>query len=377
MLTKPLISDILSAILLSIFSYQTYFRMKALKTRLRQFDHWRRGWMSNLEPTLYRLINNNRLSQKALVEKPDVKSILIVRNNKRIGNMYFLIPFVRQMRAQYPDAKLTLMLNQPWQGEVFANMGVDEIVYSHFSFKEIVSCLKSVFTLRKNDYDLIIAPYRSTGDAVLVSVLASKNKVAEHHLGSDVAFTHTFQKDDDLHHTALTSLYLIKALGNTLILPVAHQIELSQEEITAGQDAVAGLYSGEDRVCAFFRGARGAKQLSNAEWTDILNKFEQESERPIKWVEILSPDITSPLKPDYATYSNKNMRILASFLKNTDGFICCDTGPLHLADAADVKCYGLYNKTDPRTFGVIGAQSINITDFNTPSKGHNELVEAL
>ncbi|GAL23718.1 lipopolysaccharide heptosyltransferase III [Vibrio variabilis] len=229
--------------------------MKALKTRLRQFDHWRRGWMSNLEPTLYRLINNNRLSQKDLVEKPDVKSILIVRNNKRIGNMYFLIPFVRQMRAQYPDAKLTLMLNQPWQGEVFANMGVDEIVYSHFSFKEIVSCLKSVFTLKKNDYDLIVAPYRSTGDAVLVSVLAGKNKVAEHHLGSDVAFTHTFQKDDDLHHTALTSLYLIKALGNTLILPVAHQIELSQEEITAGQDAMAGLYSGEDRVCAFFRGA--------------------------------------------------------------------------------------------------------------------------
>lgn len=54
------------------------------------------------------------------------------------------------------------------------------------------------------------------------------------------------------------------------------------------------------------------------------------------------------------------MRILSSFLKNVDIFISCDTGPLHLADASNCRCLGLYNKTDPEVFGVLNELSHNV-----------------
>jgi ADP-heptose:LPS heptosyltransferase len=343
--------------------------MKAIKSHLRQFDKWRRSKMQSLEPLLYKIPNNTTHRQERLLHKKDVQSILIIRNNKRIGNMYFLLPFVRQVRESYPDANITLMLSQPWQGEVFANLGIDNIVYSQFSFKKALSCWQTIRTLKKTVFDLIITPYSSAEDTLIVANLSARNKVGPDNSRRDIAYTHTFQKNDDYQHAALNCLYLLPYLGNTLSQPISHHIELSDEELSAGKAAMEKTYEGQNRVVAYFRGARGSKQLSDSTWQSILDRFERSSDKPVTWIEILSPDITAPLNAGTLTYSNRNMRILASYLKNTDGFVCCDTGPLHLADAAGVKCYGLYNKTDPKTFGVLGERSVNITDFEQADKG--------
>jgi ADP-heptose:LPS heptosyltransferase len=50
-------------------------------------------------------------------------------------------------------------------------------------------------------------------------------------------------------------------------------------------------------------------------------------------------------------------------LKHLDTFICCDTGPLNLADAARSSCIGLYSHTNSNSFGVIGENTINVADI--------------
>jgi ADP-heptose:LPS heptosyltransferase len=127
--------------------------------------------------------------------------------------------------------------------------------------------------------------------------------------------------------------------------------------------AKQNVYQGNKLCIAYFRGARGDKRLSDATWLSILNKFESDSNYNIQWIEILSPDIVVPLKDGILTFSSNDMRHLASCLKNMDAFICCDTGPLHLADAAGVNCIGLFNKTNPIVFGVLGNNSINVEDI--------------
>lgn len=47
----------------------------------------------------------------------------------------------------------------------------------------------------------------------------------------------------------------------------------------------------------------------------------------------------------------------------TDGFLCCDTGPLHLADTANVRCYGVYTHTSPVRFGLLTKGSIVIQNL--------------
>ncbi|MGF1903589.1 glycosyltransferase family 9 protein, partial [Aliivibrio salmonicida] len=99
------------------------------------------------------------------------------RNNKRIGNMYFLIPFIKLMRANYPDAHITLMLSEPWQRDVFSNMGIDDFVFSYFSTKGLCSFVRSMRMLRKETYDLAVLPYSSVEDTMICSMLGLLQKI--------------------------------------------------------------------------------------------------------------------------------------------------------------------------------------------------------
>lgn len=335
----------------------------SVKTWLRNFDRYRRRKMATLEPLLYRLFMNNSQNQSHLLQKKDVSSILIIRNNKRIGNILFLIPFVKQVRASYPNAKITLLLSQSWQKSIFENIGIDEILVSNFSFSKVVSCLKLIRSLKRKSIDLMLVPYSSAEDSFIASVLPAKNKISSHSENRNECFTHIFKNDFELSHMAFNKLFLIKKLTHEELSKVCHKLAFSESEELLGMKDRSLVYDGNKKLVAFFRGARGKKQLSNQQWKDILIKFEEDSIEPIQWVEILSSDISQPLSNQSLIYQNNNLRLLASFLKNVDTFISCDTGPLHLADAAGVNCIGLFTHTNSEIYGVINGHSLNLHDW--------------
>ncbi|MEF1306425.1 lipopolysaccharide heptosyltransferase family protein, partial [Vibrio owensii] len=116
----------------------------AVKTFLRNFDKQRRRLTHQLEPKLAGWLNDDSLTVHEPMPHDQVKRILIVRNNSRIGNMYFLLPFVHQVLRLYPNAKVDLLLNSPWQGEVFKNLGINQIHYSNLSFKSPDKALATI-----------------------------------------------------------------------------------------------------------------------------------------------------------------------------------------------------------------------------------------
>ncbi|WP_417880940.1 glycosyltransferase family 9 protein [Vibrio sp.] len=335
----------------------------SIKTWLRNFDRYRRRKMAILEPLWYRLFLNSSQNQSRLLQKEEVSSILIIRNNKRIGNILFLIPFIKQVRSAYPDAKITLLLSQSWQKSIFENIGIDEILVSNFSFSKFVSCLKLIKSLRQKNIDLMLIPYSSSEDSFIASVLPAKNKISSHSENRNICFTHTFKSDFECSHMAFNKLFLIKNITNEALTKVCHKLVFSESEELLGMKDRSLIYDGNKRLVAFFRGARGKKKLSDQQWKDILIKFEEESIEPIQWVEILSSDINQPLSNQSLMYQNNDLRLLASFLKNVDTFISCDTGPLHLADAAGVNCIGLFTHTNSETYGVINGHSLNLYDW--------------
>ncbi len=105
--------------------------------------------MAHLEQYLYKWINNSAHNQNVLLPKSRVRKILIIRNNKRIGNVYFLVPFVRQVRDLFPNAEITLMLNMEWQGVVFENIGIDHFCYTDLSVKKVFKTFKTIQEQKK------------------------------------------------------------------------------------------------------------------------------------------------------------------------------------------------------------------------------------
>ncbi len=338
--------------------------MRSIKNQMRNFDKWRRSKMVNLEPMLYQLANNNKNNQNKLLSVAETQSIIILRNNRRIGNMFFLIPFVKLTRKLYPHSRITLMLNEPWQASFFDGLGVDQFLFSYFSLKSGLKSLQLIKEQKHEEYDLALVPFSSIEDVLFISGLNAKNKIGQFNPRRNVAFTHTFEKNDQEFHSALSSLYLFSQIGhNFSSSDIDHKLEFSSEELTFAQKKRAELAPEQTKIIAYFRGARGNKLLDETTWTNILNRFAQATDERITWIEILSPDISGPLTMADNTYQNKNMRQLAAVLKEMDAFICCDTGPLHLADAAGAKCIGLYNKTNPEVYGVIGDNCVNVTDI--------------
>ncbi|SJL82554.1 glycosyltransferase family 9 protein [Vibrio palustris] len=339
-----------------------------MKTALRHIDRYRRKKMAIFDPVLYKALSYDTYHQDTLIPVEQVQRILIVRNNKRIGNMFFLLPFVKQIRTAYPHAHITLLLSQSWQGQIFDGVGVDDIRYSNFSFGKAAAFFSEIKQLKKTVFDLIVAPYSSVEDSLISAMLAGKNKVSVAHAKRNSAFTHVFEKNTAETHSALHQLFLIEALTQQPLVYANHEMIFTEEELALGVKEKQVLCDNEFKVIAFFRGARGAKKLTDDKWRSILDTIQGLSPLPIRWIEILSPDIQQPLMPNGLTYQNSNMRRLGCFIKNVTAFISCDTGPLHLADAAGAKCIGLFTHTCPKKYGVLGEASINIDDVGSLEK---------
>jgi len=335
-----------------------------LQNKLRNFDQFRRSKMPSLETAFYRLFSNTASLEKHQLAKDKVKHILLIRNNKRIGNIYFLLPFVRQIRLAYPDARIDMMLNEPWQSNIFNNLGINQFYYSHFSFQGIFKFLKMLKEVKKITYDMILLPRTSAGDTVITALLDGRNKVSSDHPKRNVICTHSTPMKQRRKHASLGPLSILEGLGHTLVEPLLHTLAFTQDELDKGLQASQALRNNPGRVTiAYFRGARGDKLLSEQTWLTILSKFESATNQQVQWVEILCSDITSPIKAGVKTFKTSDLRHLASVLKHLDAFICSDTGPLHMADAAGASCIGLYSHTNPGSFGVIGENTINVIDI--------------
>ncbi|MFM2481546.1 glycosyltransferase family 9 protein [Celerinatantimonas sp. YJH-8] len=275
----------------------------------------------------------------------------------------FLIPFVRQVRTVFPHAHITLLLNEPWQQQFFNQLNIDQFLFSQFSLKKVKPCLQSLIHLAKEPYDLCLTPFGSSQDAILTALIDAKNKVAYTRARYNDVFTHTFSADTAQRHAALHALALLPQWVGSAPKTVSYQLHLTPEEAQLGHQIRSSMASTSEYCIAFFRGARGKKRLSDETWLKLLSRFEQASPHPITWIEVMEPGMAVPLRPELKSYQAGNLQELTYFLSSIDTFISCDTGPLHLADAVDTPCIGLYTQTNPQVYGLLNKYSVHIEDL--------------
>ncbi len=336
-----------------------------LRNALRRFDSYRRNKMGSAEILIYKVLSSNKSLEAELLDKQEIKHILLIRNNKRIGNMFFMLPFIRELKRQYPSARIDLLLREPWQGQFFQNLGLYHIDYSNFSFKRIIEWFQCILRLKKNTYDLVLVPYSSVTDSIISSMMNARNKVSEFSERRLPAAPHSSPLPIRHPHAALESLDVLKSMGIQLEPTYDHTIEFCQEELDEAKKIFDEFSQSPKKITlAYFRGARGEKQLKASVWQNILDQFNNITAHQIHWVEILSPDIPTPLNAQTPTYQSNDMRFLAAVLIQFDAFICCDTGPLHLADAAGASCVGLYTHTSIDRYGLLGKQTVNVDGLN-------------
>jgi len=332
-----------------------------MRSLLRRLDRFRRDHTQALSHWFYRQIGKDKHLIDARLPKQDVKTILVLRNNKRIGNMYFMLPFLHALRAAYPNAKIDLMLIAASQASIFHNLGLNQIIISRFSFKTGWAFLRTLRQTRQTIYDLVIMPHASASDTIIGGMLHGRNKVAFRTARTAAVYPHAYEVTPKQSHAAYTALALIEALGHRLDAQPDHTMVFDEDELTLGQQTVAELRGSAKYCVAFFRGARGNKVIADTQWHLVIDQLNEALPQDITWVEVLSPDVREPLINGCLTFESPDLRRLASVLRACDLFLCGDTGPLHLADAALARCVGLFTATDTKHYGCLSHHCLDVT----------------
>jgi len=308
----------------------------------------------------------------------DIKRILIVRINYRIGNVLFLTPIIQQLEREYPDAKIDVLVGASFTTSLFTGFkNVDKVFdFPRKKLKNPFELVRYINYLRDTKYDLVLnVNYGSSSDKTAVVLSRAKYTLGFCQDSEFSAVTNCVEKKDGVLHASLKPLELMRGLAKEPDYTLRMDIALSDDELKHGRDVLDNLLGehSSKKVIAIFRNARWEKKIEDRWWIDLVKAIEYQ-QKDIIVIDILSPDIKEPLTTSIVHYGEKNLRKLAAFMANLDGFVCADTGPMHLASASGVATMALFNSSDTDSYGPIGKKDKIILLEGKDSKDIAEIV---
>jgi len=306
------------------------------------------------------------------IDKNEIKNILIVRPNYRIGNIIFLTPLINELAKLMPEAEIDIVVGMKLAGKILEPMpNVGRVI--DIPRKLLLHPLELIALIKKTRakrYDLVLNISAGSVSSEIVTALANaKYKASFQNDKTFIKLTHTVRKENLYKHSGSRPLELLKLFNDILpVNDVALDIKLSEAEKLQAKTELKELFkrngiTQNSKVIALFRNARFDKKIPD-EWWEAWHEALLERDKDIVVIDILSPDIPQKLNKKMLEYSSKDLRLLGAFFRECDLYVSADTGPLHLASAADAKVLALFNKTDKETYGILEEKSKTL-DVNT------------
>ena len=311
---------------------------------------------------------------QSVIDTKQIKTILIIRPNYRIGNLIFLTPLINAIGKNLPDVKIDMIVGMKIAGKILEPMpNINKVIDIPRSLLlHPLELYRFIKEARQTRYDLAINIVSGSISSQIVAILCNaKYKASTISEQNITPLTHTVEFKGVYKHSGLETLEFLKLFD--LDMPKENlylDIKLTENEIQTAQNELKDLLqtqklSQNSKTIALFRNARYDKKIADTwweEWHEALLLHDNS----IIVIDILSPDILSKLNDKCLEYSNKDLRALSAFFKACSIYVSADTGPLHLASASGANVFALFNKTDTDIYGTLGENNFTL-DINQMS----------
>ncbi|MQP25427.1 lipopolysaccharide heptosyltransferase family protein [Flavobacterium sp. LMO8] len=297
-------------------------------------------------------INETKSYQNSIKNPSEIKKILIVRPNHRLGNQLLITPLLQELITTFPDAKIDLFLKGNLGSILFKNYPeVNKIIsLPRKHFKEFIKYLGCWLYLRKHKYDLIIntVSYSSSG-SIATKITKSKYKIFGRikDLESSVY--------NDYLHNAKRPVYdfreEIKILGLELpdnSIPKIN-IRLDSEELKKGANDLFELTGNTKKTICIFTYATSDKKYTKEWWTIFYEVLKKEFNN-YTIIEVLPAENVSQINFKAPSYYSKDVRKIAALIANTELFIGADSGIMHLSNSTNTTTIGLFSVTEKKLY---------------------------
>ncbi len=310
----------------------------------------------------------------------DIKNVLIIRPNHRLGNQLLLTPIVQEVINTFPNCKVDLFVKGGVAFPVFENYKqVNKIIQlPKKPFSNLFKYAKSWFSIKNKKYDLVINGDKNSSSGRLLTQMASaKIKV----FGE--AYTELENTFQDYEHISKSPIYNLRhylsKLGfnkNETELPLL-DIKLSAEEISNGKKILNDIIKNDKETICIYTNATGHKCYSETWWETFYSRLLKEYPN-YNIIEMLPIENISKINFKAPHFYSKDIREMAAIIKNTSIFIAADNGVMHLASAALVPCIGFFSVTNENVYAPYGngsmALNTNKTNIEDWIQGINKIL---
>jgi len=299
--------------------------------------------------------------------------ILIARTD-RVGDVVMITPIVREIKKTFPDSFIAT-LTQPNTSAIFKNNPYVDAVITDDLKKE--NFRKVVREIRENKFDIGLLTY-STARGAYQMFLAGISKRITVGIRPYSLFTFMDYVSRNnyipLRHEADYCMDLARKIGvkTDNIQPQIFVAESEKNEMYSFL-ACKGINKNIYKIILHTGSKNSAPNWSEEKYKILLNKIIENNYNKNFVLLLTAYEMTNDFKNFVKELNDKrifdvsseinNLRDLIKIISITDLMVCSSTGPIHLADALDIKCIGIHCCRDMncvKYWGVLNKKSINL-----------------
>jgi len=327
---------------------------------LSKINNFRRGVMRGLTKNIGKPKTERDI---VLVDKTEIKRVLICRPNGRLGNLLLITPLVQEVAETFPNCKIDLFVKGTLAPIVFENyQAVNKTIHlPKKPFKSLVEYMKVWISIKSEPYDMAINVDQNSSSGRL----AVRFSRAKYKFYGDLDGELTESKTD-YDHIAKYPVYNFRTYLTKLGLPKSNKIvasldlKLTDAELDNGKKILDLIIPDPSkRTICIFTYATGAKCYSGEWWENFYSKLKEEYSN-YNIIEILPVENVSQIGFQAPTYYSKDIREMGSVLANVDLFIGADSGIMHLASAAQTPTVGLFSVSELKKYAPYDSGSIGV-----------------
>lgn len=284
----------------------------------------------------------------------DTQRILVVRVNKRLGNILFLTPMLHALHAGLPHAAIDVLIRDSDHKPLLDNLPGVAHVYLLPSSPRLFGLLGR---LRGHRYDLVIDPSgNSIGNRLAMALVGGRQRLGFAGPGQWLRLTHAAGRPVSSHQAQRSLELLAGGIDGPAFGRWPHVLIDPRESARADAARQWAQAFGDDAsgpAIGFFINATGAKRLDDDWWRSWLSALRARA-GAVKVVQVQPPGAAVPLQPDLPGVQIAALDVLGAFLARLDAFVAADSGPMHLAAAAGTPTVGLFKTTSAAAYAPLG-----------------------
>ncbi|ULC58164.1 glycosyltransferase family 9 protein [Flaviramulus sp. BrNp1-15] len=293
-------------------------------------------------------------------KKLDIKKVLIIRPNHRLGNQLLLTPIVQEVINTFPDCKIDLFVKGGVANPVFQNYSqINKIIQlPKKPFNHLFKYAMSWVSIKRTHYDLVINGDKDSSSGRLLTQISKATFKVFGDVHEDIQ-----AKYPDYKHISKYPIYnlrrYLEKLGfdeNNSNLPVL-DIKLNAEEIVNGKKILDDIIKNDKKTICIYTNATGEKCYSEDWWETFYSRLLEEYPN-YNIIEMLPIENISKINFKAPHFYSKDIREMGAIIKNTSIFIAADNGVMHLASATLTPTVGFFSVTDPNIYAPYGNRNI-------------------